>query len=142
MLGINTLQNITQPLRWCLILGWKKNPLFIHSCLFTLLFCFMSIYCGQHIREFEFVAQLEDIFILMGQLKTLHLFQDWFICFFVCHCFTLSISSFLAFSLFSVLSYAGCFISFYILQWLSRCVYFKWCCRLPLNIRNISIMYF
>lgn len=55
---------------------WLKKNLFIHSCHFPLLFCFMPIYCGQHIREFEFVAQLEDIFILMGQLKTLHLFQD------------------------------------------------------------------
>lgn len=52
---------------------------FIHSAIFPLLFCFMSIYCGQHIREFAFVAQLEDI--LMGQLKTLHLFQYRFICF-------------------------------------------------------------
>lgn len=48
---------------------WLKK-IFIHSSMsFPLLFCFMSIYCGQHIREFEFVAQLEDI--LMGQLKNL-----------------------------------------------------------------------
>lgn len=107
---------------------------FIHSCHFPLLFCFMSIYCGQHIREFEFVAQLEDI--LMEQLKILHLFQYRFICFFVCHCFTLSILSFLEFYLFSISSYAECFISFYILQWLSRHIYFIGCYWLPLSTRN------
>lgn len=52
---------------------WLKKSSFIHSCHFPLLFCFMSLYCGQHIKGFGFVAQLEDI--LMGQLKTLHLFQ-------------------------------------------------------------------
>lgn len=72
----------------------------------------MSIYCCQYIREFEFVAELEDIFILMGQLNPyIYFVIDLCAFWFASRCFPLSISSFPAF-LFSVLSCAECLYPF------------------------------
>lgn len=101
----------------------KSTHSFISHHFFFFFTIFLYVYFLEHRVRFEFVAHLENIFILIRQLSS-YLFHDLFICFYICHLFYASHFYASLLFLFYLQLNGKCFISFFILQWFGKFVQF------------------